>query len=122
VLLVTGSRALHDLNLVAQTLDAVVRDLQLADDEFILLTGGAAGVDRNAMQWAHGRGIAVRTQRPAPRAGETFGRACVRRDAAMVAVARWVVAIWNGTSPGTRHTLRMAERAGTLMRVVIVPK
>src|SRR6185295_25718 len=94
-LLVTGSRSIGDAALVFSVLDA----LPLVPT--VVMHGGAAGVDTLAGKWAKAKGYRVEVVRPPKpaRPGDY-----VRRDYKMVDAADQVVAIWDGHSPGTRHT------------------
>ena len=100
-------------------LDAQVRVLR-ADGkgrELELISGHAKGVDQVAEAWAEARGLAVRRFLPDWKGlGNSAG---VRRNLEMLQVADGVVAIWDGTSPGTKHALEEARRQGKLLRLVL---
>ena len=114
VLLVTGSRTIHQAAVVNAVLDQVVDAIRPT----CLMHGGARGVDQLAGAWATARGLAVRVVRPDlvqwPVAAFGPGKAYVMRDLAMVIEAHVVVGIWDGTSKGTRHTVKEAKRLNKL--------
>ena len=70
-----------------------------------------------AEAWAEARGLAVRRFLPDWKGlGNSAG---ARRNLEMLQVADGVVAIWDGTSPGTKHALEEARRQGKLLRLVL---
>lgn len=117
VLLVTGSRSITSTRVVDYVLCQVEHDLGGID---VLLHGGAIGVDLVADEWARGRRIPVQSMAAdlATLPYKTHGsRAYVERDRAMVDRALHVVAIWDGTSTGTKQTLEHARAKGKLHSV-----
>ncbi len=108
-LLVTGSRSIFNARVVHYALVQVFHDLGRPVDE--LIHGGAIGVDTLAGEWAKTQqNLAVRVVRPT-----TPGkRGYIERDLAMVDMATHVVAIWDGTSSGTRITMEYAKSKGKL--------
>ena len=103
-LLVTGSRSIRDAAFVRAKLDTLPRP-------GLLIHGGAIGVDTLAGQWAKDHAIPVKVYRPDfktwPVAAYRW-KAFLVRDMAMVDVADDVVAIWDGTSSGTKKTMDYA--------------
>lgn len=82
-----------------------------------VVSGAARGVDKLGEQWAHLRGVPVR-QFPADWNGK--GKAAGRlRNSEMARYADALVAVWDGSSPGTRHMIDEALRYG-LRRVLVV--
>lgn len=108
-LLVTGSRSITDARVVAYVLVQVLHDLGGQVQEVI--HGGAIGVDRLAGAWAAKQGWRVRVVPPKLDGG---AHRYIERDLAMVDMATHVVAIWDGTSSGTRITMEYARRQGKL--------
>lgn len=53
-ILVCGGRNFKDINYVYNTLDSAK---QYFDDEFVIITGGASGVDAYAFVWAQNQGF-----------------------------------------------------------------
>jgi hypothetical protein len=119
VLLVTGSRSIKDHAQVAAILD------KLPFPVTRLIHGGAPGVDTSAGRWASGRDIPVTVVRPDfgtwPIAKHRF-RAYRERDFDMVRKAETVVAIWDGSSSGTKITYQYAESLGKLHEKVTLLK
>lgn len=86
--------------------------------ETVVVSGGAAGVDRAAKRAALARGMQTLTF--APRY-EVFGRtAPLVRNKEIVAACDELVAFWNGESRGTRHAVRRAQLAGKPVRIFLV--
>ncbi len=110
-LLVTGSRSIKTQALVWDCLDT------LTPIPTLLIHGGASGVDTLAGTWAKSRGIATCVMRPNTKKwpiNKHRWKAYTMRDYAMVDRAERVVAIWDGTSSGTKLTLDYAEKKGKL--------
>jgi hypothetical protein len=107
-LLVTGSRGIRDAAVVNRVLDRVASDLRPT----LVIHGGADGVDTLAGAWAAHHDIPTIVVPPDVK---QFGRSAYAiRDKAMVTQADHVVAIWDGTSPGTCITFTEARKQGKL--------
>jgi hypothetical protein len=115
--IIAGSRDLNDYEMV----DEAVRLSGFRITE--VLSGTARGVDQLGEAWAASNGVAVRRF---PADWRRFGRRAGRlRNEEMVAAARQaggaLIAVWNGVSPGTRHTIEIARRAGLPVFILRVP-
>jgi YspA, cpYpsA-related SLOG family len=102
-LAVVGSRDFPDL-------DRVRLFIQGLSPQTIIVSGGARGVDRCAAHAARARGLRVIElfadwQRFGRRAGYLRNELIVRRCGRMVA-------FWDGSSPGTRHSIDLARKLG----------
>lgn len=76
----------------------------------VVLSGGAKGVDSWAEKWARYYGLDVEVF---PADWEKHGRrAGYLRNVDIVNACDRVVAFWDGASPGTRHTIEIARKAG----------
>lgn len=82
---------------------------QLPKDTTII-SGGAKGVDYAAAQWAKHYGLAYE-EKPADWA-KLGKRAGYVRNIQIVHASDLVVAFWDGKSPGTKHTIDIARKAG----------
>lgn len=110
--LICGSRSINDPTLVSRA----VSQSGMAPTHII--SGGARGVDRLAFEYASSRGIEFTEyladwDRYGKRAG--FMRNCV-----MVGVAQAVIAIWDGKSQGTKHSIDYATSQGKRVFVLKV--
>lgn len=80
-----------------------------------IVSGGARGVDRAALDEAARLGMPVENYLPDwTRYGRSAG---YRRNEEIVAAADEVVAFWDGVSKGTKHTIDLATRAGKPVRI-----
>jgi hypothetical protein len=106
---IVGSREFLDLQLVR---DYVAR----LHAGCTVVSGGARGVDRAAERSARARGLAV-VVFPADwvRLGR---RAGVVRNREIVDACDFLVAFWDGASPGTRHSLDYAAEVGRPHEIV----
>lgn len=102
--LICGSRNITDPSLVSQA----VSNSGIIPTHII--SGGARGIDRLAYAYAVSRSIGF-TEYPAD--WDRYGkRAGFIRNYAMVGAADAVIAVWDGTSPGTKHSIELARSCG----------
>jgi hypothetical protein len=105
---IAGSREISDVRLVAE---AVRRSgFQVST----VISGGARGVDRAGEAWARAQHLPMQRF---PADWARYGRSAgIRRNDQMIAHIQQhggaVIAVWNGVSPGTRHTIESARRQG----------
>lgn len=113
---VAGSRDIHDRELVRSILSE-----QVPWSIETLVHGDAAGVDRLAKGWAKDNGI-VAESHPIPEwAWEKVGnRAGPMRNAHMAEQSDALVAIWDGSSRGTKNMIREAVGAGIPVKKFVV--
>lgn len=109
--IIAGSRGITSLAAV----EAAIFGVNWTISEVV--SGGARGVDTLGEQWAVLRDIPIR-RFPADwkRLGKTAGRT---RNSEMARYANALIAIWDGSSHGTRHMIDEALRYG-LQRVLVV--
>jgi hypothetical protein len=110
-LLICGSRSITSYPVVATIISA----MEYRPDEVI--HGGARGVDTAAGQWAREHGA---YERVFPADWDEHGKAAgMIRNREMVDECDEVLAIWDGKSRGTKHTIDYAKSTGKLTRVII---
>jgi predicted Rossmann fold nucleotide-binding protein DprA/Smf involved in DNA uptake len=87
----------------------------------LVISGGARGADSLAVEWATDYGIPFLVF-PAlwrdPFTGVQNRGAGFKRNRQIVEQADVVVAFWDGKSPGTAHTIEMAEQLNKPVRIV----
>lgn len=100
---VVGSREYTDLNRVRKAIMSFPEDT-------LVISGGARGVDSMAVMAAKERGLQKPLVHPAE--WDRYGRrrAGYLRNIDIVIDAEFVVAFWDGKSPGTRSTIDIAEK------------
>ena len=83
----------------------------------MVITGGAAGADRMAMDSAERNNIWLEVYYPE---WDKFGRkAGAVRNKQIVDACDKLIAFWDGKSKGTKISIDMAESKGKLMEVVL---
>ena len=89
----------------------------IPEDATVILSGGARGVDQLAEAYAKERGLELEVLLPDY---ELFGKSApLIRDRQIVEKADLVVAIWDGSSPGTRYTIEYARQQGVPLKLYI---
>lgn len=102
--LICGSRSINDPELVSKAVSQ--SGIKLTH----IISGGARGVDTLARQYAASNGIEF-TEYVAD--WDKYGkRAGFVRNCVMVGTAEAVIAIWDGVSPGTKHSIDYATSQG----------
>lgn len=93
-------------------------DRYIPKDITLLISGGAAGVDQLAETWAKEHGVPVQSIRPDY---TRYGRAApLVRNREIVKQAEMVIALWDGTSKGTKYTIDYARKQGVNTRVYLL--
>ena len=106
-LAIVGSRKLVNVDLEKYIPDGV--------DEIV--SGGAKGIDALARRFAIEKGIKLTEFLPKY---ELYGKAApIKRNEEIAAYADEVVAIWDGKSKGTAHTLKFFDAAGKKSTIII---
>jgi len=100
--LIAGSREIKDYTIVLSAIE--LANFTITE----IISGGAKGVDTLAIEWA------IRNQidciiRPAK--WDIWGKSAgYKRNVIMVEEAEQVIAIWDGKSKGTKHTIDIAKQ------------
>ncbi len=111
---IVGSRDFEPLKLVSFFLDEFASFAKMR--ECLIISGGARGVDAAAVQFAQRHGIHCAVINAL---WGTNGKAAgIIRNEYIVELADVVVAFWDGKSPGTRNTIRLAEEYPRANRIV----
>lgn len=106
---IVGSRSFSNLKKVRDYIS------QLPSDT-VIVSGGAAGVDRQAVGWAMVLGMETIEFLPNwDKHGKSAG---VIRNSEIVAMADKVVAFWDGQSRGTLDSINKAKAAGKPVEVI----
>lgn len=102
--IIAGSRTIEDYNTV---LDAVKQSGFTITE---VVSGTARGVDRLGERYGREQGIPIKRF---PADWDTYGkRAGYLRNETMVRFADALIAIWDGISKGTSHTINLAKEKG----------
>lgn len=80
------------------------------DEGDVVISGGARGVDQSAANAAQARGLEVKVY---PARWSEFGKSAgYKRNITIVEDCDRLVAFWDGTSKGTKHSIDLATKAG----------
>lgn len=111
--LVCGSRSIKDENFIYAALDEYIPAYDT------IIHGGAIGVDRTAHVHATVKGMKVQVFAPDY---DTYGKlAPIMRNKVMVDACDRVLAIWDGKSKGTKHTITYAKKQKKQVDVIEYP-
>jgi hypothetical protein len=113
--IIAGSRSISQFQ-AAAIVNHVVGTLSWRPT--LVLSGGAVGADRGGEEWARANGVPI--ERYLPDWKKHGRRAGLVRNGQMVAEAEALIAIWDGKSRGTKHTIDAATKKGIVVRVVVV--
>ncbi len=90
----------------------------IPEEAELIISGGAAGIDTLAEEYAFKRGIKTLIFKPNY---ELYGKtAPLIRNKLIVDSADLVIALWDGVSRGTQHTVSYAQRQGVPVRLYIL--
>ena len=113
-LLVCGSRTIEDINYVFSCLDKVLYEHDITE----IIEGDADGVDSLAGLYAVSHHIDHKTVYP--KYYIHGDRAPLIRNKEMVDLCDKGVAIWDGKSTGTAHTISLLKKQNKLLKVFIL--
>lgn len=101
---IAGSRSISDYNILETAI--VMSEFEITK----VISGHARGVDRLGELWARKHKIPVQIFLPDwDRWGKSAG---IRRNVEMLKVADGLIALWDGTSRGTKHSIDKAREMG----------
>lgn len=121
-LLIAGSRSVTDYQLVSRTIDRLIAPIRNKYD-FLIVSGGARGVDSMAETYARQREMSLRVM---PADWKRYGKAAgyIRNEEMHRYIStfehRGAVAFWDGQSKGTAHSFDLAEKYKNPLRVIRV--
>src|SRR4249920_1100403 len=114
---VIGSRSITDKDYVFSVLDFYLRRL-LEENEVIVISGGALGIDAIAEQYAEEKGLKTEIYKPDYTAYS--GKiAPIKRNQTIVDNSDYLIGITTGSS-GTASTIKMAEKKGIPIKIITV--
>jgi hypothetical protein len=110
--IIAGSRKITDFKVLVEAIEAAALFEGIVPTS--TLSGGAGGVDRLGERWAAEQGLACRLCPPDWKQGPTAGFA---RNYTMAQGADALIAVWDGSSAGTKHMIQLARKYGLLVYV-----
>jgi hypothetical protein len=111
-LAVIGSRSFNDYNMLKEKLDKLNSRKKIR----MIVSGGAAGADCLAEQWAGENDVEVKVFFPD---WEKYGKpAGFIRNKQIIDSADAVIAFWDGQSRGTQHSINLAKARGIPVHVI----
>lgn len=115
-LAIVGSRSFNDMKFMAAAISEILPNIITPGDDLLIVSGGAQGADELAVKLAKDIGVSWHIFHAD---WDNLGkRAGYVRNVDIVNGSDHVVAFWDGTSKGTKHTIDLAEKAGKLFQVI----
>ena len=115
--MVCGSRSIKEKKWVFQCIEKYLKQIEI--DDFVLIEGGANGVDLLAREWAVVRGIKIEEATPE---WNKYGYAAgIIRNKKMVEKADYVLILWDGTSRGTKSDIDYAIKMNKNHKIFLYP-
>lgn len=123
-LAVVGSRSFDDYGLLEHLLDVL--------QPTKIISGGAKGADSLAEKYAKAYNIPTKIyeaewqdfsepcKRKTGKYGEYNALAGFKRNQQIVDAAEYIIAFWDGESPGTKDTIQRAHQSNTPIKVISV--
>lgn len=103
--IIAGSRGISDYQQVVDAVEAAEMFEGIIPK--IVLSGVAGGVDRMGERYAAEKGLECKLYPAEWRQGPTAGFA---RNYTMAQNSDALIAVWDGSSPGTRHMINLARK------------
>lgn len=111
--IIAGSRTITDYNELLKAIAAAKFPISL------VISGGARGADTLGERYAKNNGIPV--ERCLPDWSKHGNSAGFIRNAEMVNIADALIALWDGNSRGTMHTITLARKKGIPVYLATLP-
>lgn len=109
-LLIVGSRGINEFDI----------ENYISDDVDVILSGDAKGIDLIAEKYADKKRISKIILRPKY---NLYGKAApLKRNEELVEMSDKVLAVWDGFSKGTYHTINYAKKINKEIQIVTVKK
>lgn len=100
---IIGSRSINDLSL----LEKIWKDLQMPYIDISIISGGAKGADTNGEEFANKYNMPIIIYKPDwNRFGKSAG---FRRNIDIIKNCDICIAIWDGKSQGTKHSMDLCK-------------
>ena len=100
---IVGSRSINDLEL----LENIWKQLELPYKDVTIVSGGALGVDNNGADFSNKYGIPIMVFKPNwTRYGKSAG---FKRNEDIIKNCDICIAIWDGKSQGTKHSMDLCK-------------
>lgn len=107
-LLIVGSRGINKFDISPY----------VPKDTNLIISGGAKGIDQIAEEYADKNKISKLVLRPEY---SLYGKAApIRRNETMINIADEIIAVWDGVSNGTKHSINYAKKKNKPMQIIIV--
>lgn len=116
-IIIAGSRSFQDYKLLKERMDFYLQDKLDDGYNIIIISGTARGADQLGEKYANEMGYSIERYPANWDLGKSAG---YKRNVEMAKVADACVVFYNGTSPGTKHMINIANSKNLPLRIVNV--
>jgi len=110
--IIAGSRTIEDYELLSK----IIKESNFKID--LIVSGGAKGVDELGERYAREHAIPLKLF---PADWDKYGKSAgMIRNQQMVDYADSLIAIWDGKSKGTAHTINQAKKKGLQLKIHLI--
>lgn len=116
---IIGSRSITDPEIVFTAIDRFVKDQCVGKP--VIISGGAKGIDELAKKWAGVQGLDFIEFLPyhlVDKGVDFSPKYFFARNRQIIQNADKVLAIWDGESTGTLHSIRYAQKIGVPVMII----
>lgn len=118
---IAGSRTVTDYNqLIVAIAQAIKQGIVTPASSFEIVSGGAKGVDTLARRYASELNYKLTEMKPIY-LGPKDRAAPLRRNTDIALYSDVLIAVWDGTSPGTKHMISEMKKLDKPTYIHIVP-
>ena len=114
-IIIAGSRTITDYDqLIHALMGAIKAGVIAPSTSFEIISGGAKGVDMLARRYATESGYVLTEMKPQYNGadGRNNRAAPIRRNIDIANYGDVLIAVWDGTSPGTKHIISYMRQIG----------
>lgn len=113
---IVGSREFNNQKLFDETMSLIKKKYNIST----VVTGGARGADQMAINWANKEKIQKLIFLPSWKLYQK--RAGIIRNGDIINHSDFLIAFWNGTSPGTKNSIERAKKKDIPIQIIYYTK
>lgn len=113
-LAIVGSRDFEDFSLLCEKVNELRKEFKITH----IISGGAKGADILAEKYAKEYNLSITILKPD---WDKFGKkAGILRNKDIINLSDYIIAFWDGESPGTKNAIETANKYNKPIKVIII--